>query len=362
MTAADLEAFHQAHGATMGTVGGRPVALDYGRPARTHRAVRNGVGVMEMPYGVVVVEGSDRVGYVDNVVSNRVPAPEEGGCYAVICSPQGKIEVDLYIYSGADRVLILTPPGHAQDLADGWEVFIEDVEIAVASDRLSVFGVHGPAATEKIASVLGGAQPPEAPLTFVRGTLEDHAVTVARTDAPTGEEAYEVVCDRDAATTVFDTLLTRGLNAVPFGRRTWETLTLEAGTPLFETELVGRIPNVVGLRNALDFDKGCYVGQEVVSRIENRGHPNERLVGLRPAAVPSAGASVFAGDRAVGEVTRGAESPVREEPIALAVVDFDRPETEDLVVRVDGEDVPASVEPLPFVEGSEASARLPSYN
>ena len=361
MTATDLRTVHEDHGATMDTVGGRAVPEDYGRPERTHRAVRNGVGVTEMPYGVLVVEGSDRVGYVDNVVSNRVPAPDEGGCYAVICSPQGRVEVDLYIYSGADRVLILTPPGRARALADGWEVFIEDVEITVASDRFVVFGVHGPSATEKLASVLSGAQPPEAPLTFVRGSLEDHGVTVARTDAPTGEEGFEVVCSRDAAPAVFETLLTRGLNAVPFGRRTWLSLTLEAGTPLFESELEGRIPNVLGLRNALDFDKGCYVGQEVVSRIENRGHPNERLVGMVPEAVPQAGASVLAGDRTVGEVTRATRSPIREEPIALAVVDYDLPDDEPLTIRVDGEPVPATTTPLPFVEGSERSARIPTY-
>ncbi|MDX1747328.1 MAG: aminomethyl transferase family protein, partial [Halobacteriales archaeon] len=114
MTATDLITMHEDHGAAMTEIGGQPVVRDYGRPARTHRAVRNGVGVIEQPYGVIVVEGSDRVSYVDNIVSNQVPEPDEGGCYAVICSPQGLIEVDLYIYSGAERVLILTPPGRAQ--------------------------------------------------------------------------------------------------------------------------------------------------------------------------------------------------------------------------------------------------------
>ena len=111
-------------------------------------------------------------------------------------------------------------------------------------------------------------------LAFVR-TLGEVGVTVVRDDGRTAEEGYLVVCAAGEAEEAFDTLENRGQAAAPFGARTWETLTLEAGTPLFETELDGNLPNDLGVRNALDFEKGCYVGQEVVSRVENRGRPNK---------------------------------------------------------------------------------------
>jgi aminomethyltransferase len=371
-----IEAQHEDLGATWAEVGGRRIPAHYGRAERTHGAVRNVVGVTEMPYGVVVVQGDDRVEYVDNVVSNRVPTEDGAGTYAVLLDPQGGIELDLSVYNADEQLLLFVPPGEAEALAEEWreKVFIQDVEIDVASDGFAVFGVHGPKATEKIASVLNGASSPEGHLSFVRGRMAEVGVTVIRTDALTGEEGFEVVCttgttvtetgtERRNAELVFDTLLNQGLNAAPFGRRTWESLTLEAGTPLFETELAGRIPNVLGLRNAVDFEKGCFVGQEVVSRVENRGQPSRRLVGLRPAAVPESGAAVFAGDEAVGEVTRAAESPSRDEPIAFGLVDFgvgDQSEA-DLTVRVDGEEVPAELADLPFVEGSDRSARIPEY-
>ncbi|WP_137283886.1 CAF17-like 4Fe-4S cluster assembly/insertion protein YgfZ [Halorussus salinisoli] len=366
-------------GAEWTEVGDRRIPADYGRPERAHGAVRQVVGVTEMPYGVVVVRGDDRVEYVDNVVSNDVPDEDGEGCYALLLDPQGGVELDLYVYNAGEQLLLFVPPGEAAALADEWreKVFIQDVEIETASDDFAVFGVHGPKATEKIASVLNGASSPEGHLSFVRGRMAEVGVTVIRTDALTGEEGFEVVCatgttvnetgdERANAELVFDTLLTQGLNAAPFGRRTWESLTLEAGTPLFETELRGRIPNVVGLRNAVDFDKGCFVGQEVVSRVENRGRPSQRLVGLRPEAVPDLGAAVFRGDEAVGEVTRAVESPTDEEPIAFAVVEFDVGAGEggaasDLTVRVGGEEVPAETSNLPFVEGSDRSARIPEY-
>ncbi len=358
-----LESLHKAHGATFGERNGRRVVEHYGRPDRTHRAVRNGVGLIEAAYGVIVVEGDDRVAYVDNVVSNRVPADDGEGCYALVLGPQGKIEIELYIYNAGEQLLLFTPPDLAADLADEWaeKVFIQDVDIRLATDEYAIFGVHGPQATEKVASVLNGAPSPDRRFSFVRGSMGDEGVTVIRTDALTGEESYEVVCGATDAEAVFDTLLNHGLNAATFGYRTWDTLTLEAGSPLFVTELRGRIPNVLGLRSALDFEKGCYVGQEVVSRVENRGQPSKQLIGLTlEDSVPEPGAAVFDGDAAVGEITRALRSPLFEQPIALGLVTYDL-ETTLLTVRVDGEPQPAERTALPFVAGSDQSARLPRY-
>ena len=355
-----LRALQKEHGATFTERGGREVVSRYHDPGRTHRAVRNVAGVIEMPYGVLRVDGSDRVAYVDDVVTNRVPREEGEGAYAFLLDPQGRIETDIHVYNAGDHLLCFTPPGKATWIASEWEVFIEDVAIEVATSTLAVFGVHGSQATEKIASVLTGGGTPERTHGFVRGSLGDVGVTVVRTDAPTGETGYEVICASEDAADVFDTLINHGLNAVPFGTDTWEALTLEAGTPLFDPDLEGRIPNATGVRSALDFEKGCFVGQEVVSRIENRGRPPERLVGLRPAKCPDPGAAVFAGDESVGEVSRAAESPALGAPVALAYVDGVI--EGDLAVRVDGEEVDASRVELPFVEGSEASGRLPRYD
>ena len=372
---AALRSFHADHGATFETVGGVEAVAGYGREERTHRAVRNGVGVAEVPYGVIVLTGADRREYLDNVVTNRVPADEGEGCYSLLLDPQGRIESDMYAYHAGERLLVFTPPGVAEGIVDGWETFIQDVEIRVATDEFAVFGVHGPTATEKVASVLNNAAAPDGALTFVRGSMDDAGVTVIRTDAPAGEVGYEVVCAVADARDVLDTLVHRGMNAVPFGRTTWRALTLEAGTPLFETELDGRIPNVAGVRNAVDFEKGCFVGQEVVSKVENRGQPSRKLVGLELEGgegdedglqLPEPGATVSAGDDVgdtadVGEVTRADESPLLGSAIAFAYVDFGLDADATVTVDVDGEPVTTTVEALPLVEGSEQSARIPSY-
>lgn len=361
-TDGDLAALHEEYGATFTERGGKRVVAHYTRTERTHRAVRRGVGVIEMGYGILVVEGADRLDFVDNAVSNRVPEADEKGCYALLLGPQGKIETDLYVYNAGERLLLFTPPDRAEPVAADWraKTFIQDVEITLATDSMNVFGVHGPRATEKVASVLTNASTPEEHLTFVRGEIGDAGATVVRTDALCGEESYAVVCGAGDGPEVFDALVTQGMNAVPFGYDTFEVLTTEAGTPLFESELRGTVPNVVGVRNALDFEKGCYVGQEVVSRIENRGRPSRRLIGLACESTPEPGGAVFDGDSAVGEVTRGVESPILDTSIALALVEFGL-DAAELTIRIDGDERAASVATLPFVEGSDRSARLPTY-
>jgi len=212
-----IESVHEDHGATFGERADRRIVEHYGRPERTHRAVRNGVGLLEFAYGVIVVEGGDRVEYVDNVVSNRVPTEDGQGCYALVLDPQGGIDVELYVYNAGERLLLFTQPEAAEPLAEEWgeKVFIQDVDIRVATDDYAVFGIHGPHATEKIASVLNGAGSPDRRYSFVRGTMGDEGVSVIRTDALTGEESYEVICAADDAAAVHDTLLNQGLNAAP---------------------------------------------------------------------------------------------------------------------------------------------------
>ncbi|RJX45013.1 aminomethyl transferase family protein [Halonotius aquaticus] len=370
-------AHHDNLGATYVDRGGRQLVAHYGRPRVAHRAVRNGVGVIELGYGIVSVTGDDRIEYVDNVVTNRVPPTDGEGCYAFVLDPQGKIETDCYIYNADEQLLLFTPPSQVASLVDDWseKVFVQDVAIEDVSAEFGVFGIHGPSATEKVASVLNHAGAPEPELHFDRGSMGDAGVTVAASDNPTGEDGYTIICGADDAPGVFDTLLNHGLNAAPFGEQTWDTLTVEAGTPRFETELDGVLPNTVGARHGVDFEKGCFIGQEVVSKVENRGRPSTRLIGVRLDEPCVAGDALYADGDAVGEVTRAIDSPSLAEPIALAFCasdavdgpftvhstaqtgsDGDDPDEDASGVAVDADRVT-----LPFVDGGATSLRCPTY-
>lgn len=341
-------------------VAGCSIPRSFARPRRSHQAVRNGVGVTVHPRGILVVAGEDRGPFLDDTLTCSLP-PEEGEVrYGFLLDPDGQIEADLYLVHAGERFLCLTAPGTAGDLADtlGARTFIQDVTIEDATDEHAVLGVHGPASSTKLTSVMPDGTPPTSPGQMTRGVIREHGVTLVGLDAPTGESGIAVICRRDEAGAVFDALVSLGSMAAPVGYETWQALTLEAGTPSFDTELEGRTPNVCGqLHVGVDLEKGCFVGQEVVARITNRGEIRSRLVGLVAESLPAGGATVSVDGSRPGELTRTTDSPALDAAIGLAVVPADlRPGS---TVSV-GEQT-ATVKELPVVETAERSGRVPYY-
>jgi folate-binding protein YgfZ len=108
---------------------------------------------------------------------------------------------------------------------------------------------------------------------------------------------------------------------LPGGTRALETLRIEVGIPRYGQELgEDTIPNEAGLWNALSFNKGCYVGQEIVERARSRGHVNWKLMGLvvESEVAPPAGEKLTRDGREIGEVTSSCVSPTLGKTIALA--------------------------------------------
>ncbi len=303
-----LNTVHEELGATFRTVEGVRTVADYGTPARAHLAVRNAVGLAELPHAVCRVPERRR-GALAAVFDGALPAADREAAHGRLADDAVRGEAT--VLAAADDLLCLVSPGAAAWLCDR-------VDAHDRTDALAVFDLHGPQATEKLAGVLHGAPAPGGRLTFVRGRLRGAGVTAVRTDDPAGEEGYVVVCAAEDAREVHDTLLVRGPNAAPFGYRTWETLTLEAGTPL---------PG------------------------DLRADGDGPIVGLAPETLPTEGTPVVADGDRVGTVLRAVDSPTLDRPIALAVVE--RPAAR---LTVDG--APVTVRSLPFVEGSATPGRI----
>jgi folate-binding protein YgfZ len=136
------------------------------------------------------------------------------------------------------------------------------------------------------------------------------------------------------------------------GHQAWESLRIEAGWPAWgrdvdQSVLLPEIP----IERWVSYTKGCYIGQEVVVRIRDRGHVNRHLRGLliEGEAVPAPGSPVLAGDAEVGRVTSAAWSFGLARPVALAFVRraHAAPGTR-LEVRAGERTVPAVVSDLPL--------------
>ena len=348
-------------GGELTEVHGIPTPIRFARPRRTHSAVRQGVGVTRHPWGILVVDGDDRHEFLDNTLTCRVPTEEGIVRYGFLLDPDGIIETDLYVVETGDRYLCLTAPGTAASLASelGARTFIQDVTVENVTNAHVILGVHGPAIETKLAGVMPDGTPPADELTMSRGVIREEGVTLVRLDAPTGEPGIIVICRQDDASAVFDALVSLGAMAVPFGLEIWYALCLEAGTPLFETELAGRNPNECGqLTAGVSLDKGCFVGQEVVARIANLTAPRDRLVGLLSEEPIEDGSTVQTSLGRDGLVTRSAYSQQLNTTVAMAVAPASIEHGDS--VSVDG--IEAQIHQLPFFETSIRSGRVPTYD
>jgi folate-binding protein YgfZ len=151
-------------------------------------------------------------------------------------------------------------------------------------------------------------------------TREGGSLTIVRTEE-VAAPAYDVFAPARLLHALRD-----ALGAVALDRATWDTLRIEAGAPAFGVDMnEDTIPVEAGIHGrVVDYQKGCFTGQEVLIRIRDRGHVNRHLRGLRlgDVPVPASGTELFAPgeERAVGHVTSAARSPRLGEVIALGYV------------------------------------------
>jgi len=330
------------------------MSLDERRAAAEQYAlVRRGVGLIDRgQLGLLEVAGRDRATFLHALLSNEVKALGPGqGCAATLLDVHGKVQVVLFVWVADDRIFLVTPTGMAQKTAEALDhyLFSEKVTIRDASDETALVVLAGPKAPETCER-LAGARPPESPWSHVAATLGEIPVRLVSGGRETGEAEVWIVSAAAEASRVRDAVV--GAGAGPVGMTAFESLRVEAGTPLFghdvdESVLLPELP----FENLVSYSKGCYPGQEVVVRIRDRGHVNRMLRGLRLEGddVPPAGAEVVAGDAPIGTVTSATWSFGLERPIALAFVRRQHAEPGSRVsVRFDRRALAASVSALPF--------------
>lgn len=304
----------------------------------SYEALRQTAGVAHRDgRGLIAVTGPDRSPYLQGLLTNDIVALQEGDqCYAAHLTPQGRLIADMQVLCLPD-VLLLDVPGECKDslVAKFQEVvFTEEVEIVDRTDGWMSLGVTGPVAPTRLSEALQRIGIAAGDVTFV--TSNDRQVgscssprgdvIVARTDA-LGTLGFDVWAERPVSSAFRTALVSVG--CVEVDSAAVETVRIENGRPLFPVDMDDTtIPLEAGIEDrAISFDKGCYVGQEVIIRIMHRGQGRvaKKLVGLRvdgsdSTGGPHVGAGLLNGDIEVGRVTSVAWSPLCEQVVALAYV------------------------------------------
>ena len=322
-------------------------------PSEEYAVVRRRVGFLDRgDFGVLELTGRDRASFLHALLSNEVKALGPGqGCAATLLDIHGKVQVVLFVWVADDRIFVVTPPAMAAKTAEALDhyLFSEKVAIEDVSREKALFVLAGPQARET-SDRLMGAHPPESPWSHLVARLGETPVRLVSGGGETGEAEVWIMCALTDAAKVHDALA--GADVRPIGPEAFESLRIEAGTPLFghdvdESVLLSEIP----FDNLLSHTKGCYPGQEVVVRIRDRGHVNRMLRGLvlDGDQVPPQGAEVVLDDTTIGKVTSAVRSFGLARPIALAFVRRQHAEPGTRVaVRFGGTTVAATVSALPF--------------
>jgi folate-binding protein YgfZ len=388
-----LHEFHHGLGARFAEVNGAEIVADYGDALTEHAALRASAGVLDFSFrSRICLTGADRVRFLHGQVTNDVKRLRVSeGCYAALVTTKGKMESDLNIYCLPDELLLDFEPGLAAAVTQRLEKYIvaDDVQIMDASPHYGLLSVQGPKSADVIrslglfseipaqpfdsvktsAATLGEIYlmnqprlflPPPEPGAPASGTarrdiLPKHAVPEAGAPFTFG---FDLFIPNNSLAAVADKLIAaaKAVGGRACGWQAFETARIEAGIPRFGADMdETNIPLECGIESrAVSYNKGCYLGQEVINRIHSIGHVTCELRGLRLVdnlkSLPVKGDKLFHDGKDVGYITSAVKSPALNSHIALGYVrrEVNQIGTE-LTVRIAHGESPARIVELPFV-------------
>jgi aminomethyltransferase len=270
--------------------------------------------------------GPDRESFLQGMVTNDVEKLAVGSsCPVAMLTAKGAMVGDGRVLKLADALLLDTGAGRGAAVRDFLNKYLisEEAEVADAAD-VAMVGLVGPEAATWVASI-----PSEALVAQLPGLLGF---------------GVDVLVKREALMQVRSALAALPTLSVD----TFEVLRVEAGVPLFGVDMTETtIPLEANLEKAIHYQKGCYIGQEVIARATYRGQMNKKLVGLLLGeAAPTPGAELKLADKRVGRLTSIVRGQRAGQNVALGYVHRDHltPGT-TLDIATGGQ---ATVQPLPF--------------
>jgi folate-binding protein YgfZ len=279
--------------------------------------LRGGAAIVDRSdRGFVVVSGPDALSFLQALVSADLDAMADGeGVHSLLLSPQGKLDVDFRLLRVGDTVWLDCDPGLGPQLVASLNRFKIRVDADVA-DRSAEFGM---------ASCFG-AVTPDTPSSLHAHAPVDGARVVRTRDG------VDVIGPRDAVARVVTPRMGDGVPVA--GRAAYDAWRIEQGIPLQPLDIDGStIPQEAFLeQDAVSFTKGCFLGQELVCRIDSRGHVNRFL--RRVTAIqgdwPERGAEIVADGKVVGTLTSVSPSEVRTGALGYVRREIDPPAAVEL--------------------------------
>lgn len=362
---ARLTSLHKSMGAQLDEFSGFLLPSLYSSVENEYITARRSAVFFDLShFGRLRLVGKDALDLLNRLVTNNLKGMRPGmGKQAFFTTEKGRV-IDLCtIYTMSEAILIITSPGNSDNLKKWIEKFIVNEDVFVEDVTLSypMFYIAGKYAANFVKEMahssyktfLDVSHIPES--NFIKTFLGGIPVFLSRSDMVM-MNGYLMIVDSAKAEEIWNDLNTSASlhGVVPAGISTFEVLRIENGTPVYPYELNdGIFPLELSVFDAISFTKGCYVGQEVISRMHTYDKVHRRLVGLISANRVPRGTKIFSlnpSETEVGFVTSSIKSPGLNRDLSLAFVSAQEFSAgAKLLARVGTKTVEIQLSTLPFI-------------
>lgn len=304
-----------------------------------YRQLREECGVLDRSdRGKLLVTGSEAAEYLQGQLTNDIEVLEAGeGCYAALLDRKGHMQADMRVLVvDGEKIWIDTEPEALAAARRHLEMYKigRDADVHDAGEERAIVSLIGPRSAE-----LAGSSP------LPEYSHEEIAVNGIECPAVGTALGIDLIPQAEDRERLIAALAEAGAPAVD--PEAAEIVRIESGTPRFGSEMdTATMPAEAGIvAAAVNFEKGCYIGQETVARLHYKGKPNRHLRGLELSGSAEPGATLSLGEKEVGKLGGSCVSPAHG-PIGLAIVRREAEPGAELRIGEDG--VTARVVDLPF--------------
>jgi folate-binding protein YgfZ len=276
------------------------------------QAARQGVAVGDRSHwGRIRMTDGDRQTFLHNQSTNdfKILKPGEGCDTVFVTSTARTIDLATAYILEEEVILVVSPQRreHLLKWCDRYIFFGDEVQIQDITSTTALFSLIGPD-SHSLLTTLGATQSLQnAP--YATHQLMELAGQSVRVAVGTGLaiEGYTLMVDREKAATLWDELVQAG--AVPMGDRAWEQLRIEQGRPAPDQELTEDYNALEAcLWQAVSINKGCYIGQETIARLDTYKGVKQQLWGIRLSGAAAIGTPIVLAGEKVGVLTSQTET------------------------------------------------------
>jgi folate-binding protein YgfZ len=344
-----LLALHESAGATIGEYFGTRLPGRFGEFAAEYAALRRGVALVDTNFcATFSFAGPDRHRYLNALLTSNVRDLRPGqGAVGLLLTPQGHILAEVETFAREDSILTSSHAMVRERTFSTFDKFIimDDVTIEDVTLLTGTLDLVGPRAATLL-SELGVGNFTNMPLlSHEEVKLGQLPCRIVRREIA-GDPAATLIVPREHLANLWRELSARvrAFDGSPTGMEALNSMRLELGTPWFGSDYGDKqIPHEAGLEHShINYEKGCYTGQEIVERVRSRGHVNRRLTELQFSNTvgPPPGTNLVRDGNEAGGVTSTGYSPRLGRAIGLGYV---RRDQSAIGTRMDASGIPAEV-------------------